>query len=108
MTPTPSNFLAALVRLTIRALPDPDAPANVRLTRIIRPHRREKRTNKLKLRPLSHKACVLTGSRRGEAACEAMGASLDQLARLGETDLHGASNGGNSWSVSSPAAVGGM
>jgi hypothetical protein len=62
----------------------PDVPERYRtaLARIIHPHRREKRANKL--RPWSHKACVHPGSRRGEAACEAMGVSLEQLASSGK------------------------
>jgi hypothetical protein len=57
-------------------------PCNRTFARIIHPHRRENRADQL--RPWSHKACALTGSRRGEAACEAMGVALEQLARSGK------------------------
>ena len=81
------------------------ACASTALPRVIHPHRREKRTNNR--RPLTHKACVLPGSRRGEADCGARGVSLERCAQSGEDRSPPSAHGVNPWSVSPDAAVGG-
>src|SRR5262249_20746737 len=50
-------------------------------TRLIHRHQREKPTTKIT--PLKQKACVLAGTRRGEAACAARGGALEQRAKSG-------------------------
>ena len=81
------------------------ACASTALPRIIHPHRREKRTNSR--RPLTHKACVLPGCRRGEADCGARRVSLEGYAQSGGDRSPPSAHGVNSWSVSPDAAVGG-